>query len=264
MSLSLEELKAYVEKLKEMVTTTLHIEGDRRGGAHIGDAGRDLHVQADDMVAGLGPQLAQNMVKWREENGPFESRKQILKVPRLGPKAFEQSAGFLRVQNGDNVLDASAVHPERYNLVEKMAKDMKCNVKDLLQNPLLRKQIDIKKYVSDDVGLPTLQDIMAELEKPGRDPRPNFEVFSFSDLVHKLEDLKPGMTLPGIVTNVTNFGAFVDIGVHQDGLVHISQLADRFIKDPSEVVSVRQKVDVTVLNVDLDRKRISLTMRQTA
>ncbi len=214
-------------------------------------------------VAGLGPQLAQNIVKWREENGSFTSRKQILNVPRLGPKAFQQAAGFLRIHDGDNVLDASAVHPERYALVEKMAKDKQCQVKDLLHNPLLRKQIDITQYVSDDVGLPTLQDIVAELEKPGRDPRPNFEVFSFSDQVHTMEDLTSGMRVPGIVTNVTNFGAFVDIGVHQDGLVHISQLADHFVRDPSDVVSVRQKVDVTVLNVDLERKRISLTMRQT-
>ncbi len=213
-------------------------------------------------VAGLGPQLAQNVVKWRAENGPFKTRKQFLKVARLGPKAFEQAAGFLRIHSGADVLDASAVHPERYKLVAKMAKDLKCQINDLLHNPLLRKQINIKQYISDDVGLPTLQDIMAELEKPGRDPRPTFEVFSFSDLVHKLEDLRPGMKLPGIVTNVTNFGAFVDIGVHQDGLVHISQLADRFVKDSSEVVSVRQKVEVTVMNVDLERKRISLSMRQ--
>jgi uncharacterized protein len=212
-------------------------------------------------VAGLGPQLAKNMVKWREENGPFQSRKEFLKVARLGPKAFEQAAGFLRIHNGKHPLDASAVHPERYALVEQMAKDANCQIIDLVQNPLLRKHLDLKRYVSDDVGLPTLKDIMAELEKPGRDPRPTFEAFSFSDQVHTLQDLRPGMKLPGIVTNVTNFGAFVDIGVHQDGLVHISQLADRFIKDPSDVVSVRQKVEVTVLNVDLERKRIALSMR---
>ncbi len=214
-------------------------------------------------VAGLGPQLAQNMVKWREENGPFTTRKQFLKVARLGPKAFEQAAGFLRIHNGKHPLDASAVHPERYALVEQMAKDAKCGIDDLLHNPLLRKHVDLKRYVSGDVGLPTLKDILAELEKPGRDPRPTFEVFSFSDTVHEMKDLRPGMVLPGIVTNVTNFGAFVDIGVHQDGLVHISQLSDRFVKDASEVVSVRQKVDVRVVNIDLDRKRIALSMKKS-
>jgi uncharacterized protein len=212
-------------------------------------------------VAGLGPQLAQNMLKWREENGPFRTRQDFLKVPRLGPKAFEQAAGFLRIHDGGHPLDASAVHPERYVLVEQIARDCGCDVGDLLHNPPVRKQIDLNRYISGDVGLPTLRDILAELDKPGRDPRPEFEVFSFSDQVHTLEDLRPGMKLPGIVTNVTNFGAFVDIGVHQDGLVHISQLANRYIKDPSEVVTVRQKVEVTVLNVDLERKRIALSMR---
>lgn len=220
-------------------------------------------VQLLTYVAGLGPQLAQNMVKWREENGPFRTRQGFLKVPRLGPKAFEQAAGFLRIHNSEHPLDASAVHPERYALVEQMANDCRCGVEDLMHNPLLRKHLDLNSYISDDVGLPTLQDIMAELDKPGRDPRPVFEVFSFSDTVHSIEDLRPGMKLPGIVTNVTNFGAFVDIGVHQDGLVHISQLADRYVKDPSKVVSVRQKVEVTVLNVDLDRRRIALSMRRS-
>ena len=219
-------------------------------------------VQLLTYVAGLGPQLARNMVKWREENGPFTTRKQFLKVARLGPKAFEQAAGFLRIHNGKHPLDASAVHPERYTLVEQMAKDAQCRLADLLRNPLLRKQIDLHRYVSGNVGLPTLQDIMTELEKPGRDPRPAFEIFSFSDSVHAMKDLRPGMLLPGIVTNVTNFGAFVDIGVHQDGLVHISQLADRFVKDPSEVVSVRQTVEVRVVDVDLDRKRIALSMKK--
>jgi protein Tex len=214
-------------------------------------------------VSGLGPQLAQNIVKWREANGPFRTRKEFLKVTRLGPKAFEQAAGFLRIHNGKHPLDASAVHPERYALVEQIAQDQKCQVTDLMTSPLLRKHLDVKRYVSGDVGLPTLQDILAELEKPGRDPRPAFEVFSFSELVHEIGDLKPGMKLPGIVTNVTNFGAFVDIGVHQDGLVHISQLADRFVKDPSQVVTVRQKVEVTVVSVDLERKRIGLSMRKS-
>ena len=220
-------------------------------------------VQLLTYVAGLGSQLAQNMVKWREENGPFRTRQDFLKVVRLGPRAFEQAAGFLRIRNGEHELDASAVHPERYALVEKMAHDLTCRVEDLLHNAALRKQINLQRYLSDDVGLPTLQDILAELAKPGRDPRPVFEVFSFSDQVHTIEDLRPGMKLPGIVTNVTNFGAFVDIGVHQDGLVHISQLADRYVKDPAQVVSVRQKVDVTVLNIDLERKRIALSMRKS-
>lgn len=212
-------------------------------------------------VSGLGPQLAKNIVKFREENGPFPSRTALKKVPRLGAKTFEQAAGFLRVQGGNNPLDASAVHPERYALVEQMARDLGCQVQDLLKDAALRKRLNLSNYVGDDVGLPTLQDIMAELDKPGRDPRPEFEIFAFSEAVHEIKDLRPGMTLPGIVTNVTNFGAFVDIGVHQDGLVHISQLADKYVKDPNDVVKVRQKVQVKVLDVDLDRRRISLTMR---
>ncbi len=212
-------------------------------------------------VSGLGPQLAKNIVKYREENGAFRKREDLMKIPRFGAKTFEQAAGFLRIHNGDNPLDASAVHPERYKLVERMARDLGCTVQELMRDPAKRKQIDIKKYVGDDVGLPTLKDILAELDKPGRDPRPQFEAFAFSDAVHELKDLRPGMTLPGIVTNVTNFGAFVDIGVHQDGLVHISQLADKFVKDPNEVVKVRQKVTVKVVEVDAARKRIALTMR---
>ena len=218
-------------------------------------------AQLLNYVSGLGPQLAKNIVKWREENGPFASRSELKKVPRLGARTFEQAAGFLRIHKGKNPLDASAVHPERYTLVKQMAKDLGCKVEDLMTDPALRKKIDLQHYVGGDVGLPTLQDIMAELDKPGRDPRPEFEVFSFSDAVHEIKDLRPGMTLPGIVTNVTNFGAFVDIGVHQDGLVHISQLADRFVKDPSDVVKVRQKVQVKILDIDLERNRISLTMR---
>lgn len=214
-------------------------------------------------VSGLGPQLAKNIVAYREENGPFSSRKVLKKVPRLGAKTFEQAAGFLRVHGGKHPLDSSAVHPERYALVEQMAKDLGCQVRDLITDPALRKRLNLQHYVGGDVGLPTLKDIMAELDKPGRDPRPEFEIFSFSEAVHEMKDLRPGMTLPGIVTNVTNFGAFVDIGVHQDGLVHISQLADRFVKDPNDVVKVRQKVQVKVLEIDLDRRRISLTMRLT-
>ena len=212
-------------------------------------------------VSGLGPSLAANIVAHRNEKGPFKSRKDLLLVPRLGPKAFEQAAGFLRIRDGEHPLDASAVHPERYALVDTMARDIGCTVTDLLKDAGARQKLKLEKYVSDGVGLPTLQDIVQELAKPGRDPREKFEVFSFKEGVEKMEDLKPGMKLPGIVTNVTAFGAFVDIGVHQDGLVHVSQLADRFIKDAAEVVKVSQKVMVTVTEVDLPRKRIALSMK---
>ena len=185
-----------------------------------------------------------------------------MKVPRLGAKAFEQAAGFLRIPDGDNPLDASAVHPESYSIVETMAKDLSCTVNDLIRKSDRRHGIALDRYVTDTIGLPTLTDIMDELEKPGRDPRTKFELFAFADGVNEIEDVKPGMKLPGIVTNVTNFGAFVDIGVHQDGLVHVSQLADRFVKDPNDVVKVQQRVIVTVLEVDIDRKRISLSMRK--
>jgi protein Tex len=211
-------------------------------------------------VSGLGPSLARNIVLQRDAKGPFESREALKQVPRLGPKAFEQAAGFLRVTGGAHPLDASAVHPESYPIVDAMAADLGCTVQDLMQKPELRARIDIRNYVTDTIGLPTLTDIMDELAKPGRDPRKNFEVFTFGN-VSEMKDLVAGMQLPGIVTNVTKFGAFVDIGVHQDGLVHVSQLADRFIKDPSDVVKVQQKVTVTVLEVDLERKRISLSMR---
>lgn len=212
-------------------------------------------------VSGLGPQLAHNIVEYRNAHGPFPSRKELRNVPRLGPKAFEQSAGFLRIRNGKHPLDSSAVHPERYVLVETMAHDLGCSVPDLLRAEKLQKKINPAKYVSDQVGLPTLNDILAELVKPGRDPREQFEVFRFAEGVGKIEDVKPGMKLPGIVTNLTAFGVFVDIGVHQDGLVHISQLADRFVKNPHEVVKVHQKVMVTVLDVDLARRRIALSLR---
>jgi protein Tex len=188
----------------------------------------------------------------------------LRKVPRLGPKAFEQAAGFLRIRDGQHLLDASAVHPERYAIVETMARDLKCTVSDLLREEAIRKQIALEKYVTADVGLPTLNDILLELAKPGRDPRAQFEVVRFTDGVEKLEDVKPGMKLPGVVTNVTAFGAFVDIGVHQDGLVHISQLANQFVKNPHDVVKVQQKVMVTVVDVDVARKRISLSMRDSA
>ncbi|MEQ9098628.1 MAG: Tex family protein [Imperialibacter sp.] len=212
-------------------------------------------------VSGLGPQLAQNIVEYRNANGPFKDRESLKKVPRLGEKAYEQAAGFLRIRDGKNVLDTSAVHPERYNLVQQMAKDLGCGVTDLMTSNELRRKLDLKKYVSEEVGLPTLTDIIEELAKPGRDPRESFEVFSFTDGVNEMADLKMGMKLPGIVTNVTKFGAFVDIGVHQDGLVHISHLADKFISDPSEAVKLQQKVMVTVVEVDLARKRIALSMK---
>ena len=212
-------------------------------------------------VSGLGPSLAANIVSHRNEHGPFRSRKELLKVSRLGPKAFEQCAGFLRIHEAENPLDSSAVHPERYELVDAMASDLGCAVSDLVRDGGLRGKIRPEKYVTNEVGLPTIKDILDELAKPGRDPRQRFEVFAFQEGVEKLEHLQPGMKLPGIVTNVTAFGAFVDIGVHQDGLVHVSQLADRFVKDPAEVVKVGQKVRVTVTEVDLARKRIALSMK---
>lgn len=228
-----------------------------RVGVELNTASRQLL----SYVSGLGPQLAGHIITHRDENGPFKSRSELKKVPRLGPKAFEQAAGFLRIREAKNPLDASAVHPERYGLVEQMAKDLGCKVLDLMRDASLRQKIDLKKYVTNDVGLPTLTDILQELTKPGRDPRKQFEVFSFQDGVEKMEDLKVGMKLPGIVTNVTAFGAFVDIGVHQDGLVHVSQLADKFVSNPSDMVKVQQKVQVTVTEVDLGRKRIALSMR---
>jgi len=212
-------------------------------------------------VSGLGPQLAKSIVDYRNLHGAFNERQELRKIPRLGEKAFEQCAGFLRIRDSKNPLDASAVHPERYELVEKFAKDLGCTVKDLMTSAELRKKLELKKYVTEAVGLPTLTDILAELEKPGRDPREKFELFSFEEGVHEIKDLKIGMVLPGIVTNVTAFGAFVDIGVHQDGLVHISHLSDRFIKDPNELIAVQQKVKVTVLEVDIPRKRIALSLK---
>ncbi len=214
-------------------------------------------------VSGLGPQLAQNLVDHRNTHGPFPGRESLKEVPRLGPKAFEQCAGFLRIPDGENPLDASAVHPESYHVVARMARDLDCPLDELIGAPDRLNRIEPERYVSDKVGLPTVLDILTELAKPGRDPRESFEAFSFAEGVNTLEDLKPGMRLPGKVTNVTRFGAFVDMGVHQDGLVHISQLADRFVRDPAEVVKVGQTVTVTVLEIDLERKRIGLSMRQT-
>lgn len=231
----------------------------------VNSVGVELNTASKELlsyVSGLNKQIAANIVSYRKENGAFQSRSELKKVARLGPKAFEQSAGFLRIRNGKNPLDASAVHPERYELVQSMAKDLACELSDLLRNPELRKRIDINKYLSESVGIPTLKDILAELEKPGRDPRARLEQFEFSSEVQSIADLKEGMQLPGIVTNVTAFGAFVDIGVHQDGLVHVSELANKFVKDPNEIVKVQQKVKVTVLQVDKDRKRIALSMKR--
>ncbi len=212
-------------------------------------------------VSGLGPALAANIVEHRNENGPFKSRAQLKKVSRLGAKAYEQAAGFLRIRDARNPLDRSAVHPERYRLVDRIAGDLGCSVRELMGDKDLRRKVRLEQYVTDDVGMPTLQDIVRELDKPGRDPRKTFEAFSFAEEVRSIDDVKAGMKLPGIVTNVTRFGAFVDIGAHQDGLVHISQLADRFVNDPADVVKVNQKVTVTVLEVDLERKRIALSMK---
>ena len=212
-------------------------------------------------VSGLGPTLAQNIVDYRTENGAFHSRKELLKVPRMGAKAFEQCAGFLRIPQADNPLDNSAVHPESYAIVEKMAKDLKCSVADLIKNKKLRSQIDIKNYVTDTVGLPTLTDILQELDKPGRDPRQKIQVFEFDKNVQTIDDLREGMELPGIINNITNFGCFVDIGIKENGLVHISQLADKFVSDPTTVVSMHQHVRVRVLSIDHERKRIQLTMK---
>lgn len=212
-------------------------------------------------VSGLGPVLAQNIVDYRTENGAFRSRKELLKVPRMGAKAFEQCAGFLRIPHAANPLDNSAVHPESYPIVEKMAKDLKCSVNDLIQDKELRNKIQIADYVTETTGLPTLTDIMQELDKPGRDPRQQIEVFSFDPDVHSIDDLHEGMELPGIVTNITNFGCFVDIGIKENGLVHVSQLADKFVSDPATVVSIHQHVRVKVIGIDHERRRIQLTMK---
>lgn len=212
-------------------------------------------------ISGLGPQLAKNIVDYRKENGAFNSRKELQKVKRMGDKAFQQAAGFLRIDKAGNPLDNSAVHPESYHIVEKMASDLNCEVIDIIKNEDLRKQIKLESYISKDVGLPTLNDIINELAKPGRDPRQGIKVFEFAEGIHKIEDLHAGMELPGIVTNITNFGAFVDVGVKQDGLVHISQLANRFVKDPNEIVKLHQHVKVKVTEVDLARKRIQLSMK---
>ena len=228
-----------------------------RVGVEVNTASQELL----SYVSGIGPVLAQNIVEYRAERGSFPDRESLKKVPRLGNKAFEQAAGFLRIRDARHPLDRSGVHPERYDLVAKMATDLNSTVEDLMQRADLRQQINLQRYQTEEVGLPTLRDILQELEKPGRDPRDPFEAFQFAEGVHEPADLKTGMKLPGIVTNVTNFGAFVDVGVHQDGLVHVSHLADKFVKDPTEVVKVQQQVQVTVMEVDLPRKRISLSMK---
>jgi uncharacterized protein len=212
-------------------------------------------------VSGIGPLLAQNIVALRKEQGPFRSRKQLKQVPRLGDKAFEQCAGFLRIREGENLLDNTSVHPERYELVEKMAEDAGVKLEDLIQKEEIRKSIDLKKYINQEIGLPTLNDIMEALAKPGLDPRSKIKIFEFAKGITKPEHLEIGMRVPGIVTNITRFGAFVDIGVKQDGLVHLSNMADRFISDPSEVVKLNQQVMVKVLEVDIARKRIGLSMK---
>ncbi len=228
-----------------------------RVGVDVNSASKQLLTY----VSGLGSGLAQSVVNHRNEHGAFRTRKQLLKVKGLGPKAFEQSAGFLRIPNAENPLDASAVHPESYHIVDRISDDLGCSVKELMSDESLRKRIRLQDYVTENVGLPTLEDILEELAKPGRDPRRKFEVFRFADGIETIQDLHAGMVIPGIVTNVTAFGAFVDIGVHQDGLVHISQLADKFVRDPNEIVRVQQKVKVRVLQVDTERQRISLSMK---
>lgn len=230
----------------------------------VNGVGVDVNTASPELLAyvsGIGPALAKAIVAWRAANGPFKARRDLLKVPRLGPKAFEQAAGFLRVRDGAEALDASAVHPESYPVVRRMAKDLGCTVADLMRDETLRAQVVPARYVDGKVGLPTLNDIMQELARPGRDPRPAFEVFAFADGVTGIDDVQPGMELPGIVTNVTRFGAFVDVGVHRDGLVHVSQLADRFVRDPAEVVAPGRKVRVRVLDVDRQRGRINMTLK---
>lgn len=226
-------------------------------GVNVNTASKELLTY----ISGLGPVLAQNIVQYRAENGPFDSRKDLKKVPRLGEKAFEQCAGFLRIPNGSNPLDNSAVHPESYPVVEKMAADLHCTVGELMKRKELKQQIRLEKYQTDQIGMPTLQDIMKELDKPGRDPRSEIQEFSFNPDIHTIDDLQEGMVLPGIVTNITNFGCFVDVGIKENGLVHISELADRFVSNPADVVSIHQHVQVRVLSIDTTRKRVQLSMK---
>ncbi len=230
----------------------------------VNKVGVEINTASEELltcVSGLGPSLAKNIIRFRNENGPFATRASLRKVPRFGDTAFEQAAGFLRIRDAKNPLDRSAVHPESYHVVDRMAKKLNATVDELVEQAELRSKIDLKEFIDDKVGLPTLQDIMQELAKPGRDPRQKFEIFEFDKNIHTIHDLHKGMRLPGIITNITNFGVFVDLGVHQDGLVHVSQLADRYVKDPNEVVKLNQKVMVEVLDVDIERKRIQLTMK---
>ncbi|HZM13652.1 MAG TPA: helix-hairpin-helix domain-containing protein, partial [Bacteroidales bacterium] len=243
--------------------TRLHTSLDQVVMSCVNAVGVEVNTASPHLltyVSGLGPRLAQNIVEYRNENGPFKSRSELMKVKRMGGKAYEQAAGFLRIRNAGNPLDASAVHPESYHIVDRMAADTGCTVVELIQDEAKRKSIVIEKYISPEAGLPTLRDIIQELAKPGRDPRSSIQEFSFAD-IHTLEDVKEGMTVPGIVTNITKFGAFVDIGVKQDGLVHVSQMADKYVDDPSKVVKLHQHVTVRVLGVDMQRKRIQLSMR---
>ena len=243
---------ALMDSLRDTVVSCVN-----KVGVEVNTASEELLTY----VSGLGPVLARNIVAFRNDNGPFGSRAELMKVPRFGDKAFEQAAGFLRIRDANNPLDGSAVHPESYPVVKKMVKRLNCSIDDLIREKELRAKLDLKEFTTDKVGMPTLQDIIQELAKPGRDPRQQFEMFEFDKNTHSIGDLHKGMKLPGIITNITNFGAFVDIGVHQDGLVHISQLADKFVKDPNDVVKLNQKVMVEVLEVDIDRKRIQLTMK---
>jgi uncharacterized protein len=242
---------ALVQRLHDVVESCVNLVG-----VDVNTASPNLLA----FVSGLGPSLAKSIVQRRDAKGEFKSRADLLKVPRLGPKAFEQAAGFLRIHGAANPLDASGVHPESYSVVRQMAKNLGCDVLQLVSNEEARMLLDVKDYVTDHVGLPTLNDIMIELAKPGLDPREAFDAFSFSEEIHSIEDLRPGMELPGLVTNVTAFGAFVDVGAHGDGLVHISRLADKFVNNPNNVVSVGQQVMVTVVDVDLERKRVALSM----
>jgi uncharacterized protein len=230
----------------------------------VNKVGVEINTASEELltyVSGLGPALAKNIIAFRNEHGPFKSRSEFRKVTRFGDKAYEQAAGFLRIRDAKNPLDRSSVHPESYQVVDHMAKKLNCTVDELIGKPELRAKIKLEEFTSEKVGMPTLQDIMQELAKPGRDPRQQFEMFEFDKHIHSIGDLRTGMKLPGIITNITNFGVFVDLGVHQDGLVHISQLADRFVKDPNDVVKLNQKVMVEVLEIDMERKRIQLTMK---
>ena len=242
-------------KLKNSLDQTVE-NAVNRVGVNLNTASKHLLTY----VSGVGPQIAQNIVDYRADNGAFSNRKELMKVPKLGAKTFEQCAGFLRISGGDNPLDNSAVHPESYAIVQKIAKDAGKNIDELIGNKEVRKSVDLNNYITDKVGLPTLNDILDELEKPGRDPRSSIKVFEFEPNVKVINDLREGMELPGIITNVTNFGAFCDVGIKENGLIHISNLSDSFVSNPADVVSVHQHVKVRVLEVDLGRKRIQLKL----